>query len=386
MLSALALSSFGSEDICAEELSFLTGAGCKLYDGHVFMEINSREDIAKAAYLSQSADRIIEHLISVGITDDKISMDALQRIADSVFRNGLLKTEDSFRVSYIDLHVGSSNKLCSDVLCADIGSAIIGLFKENNKSPPKVDLKDPGITVIAVRSKEKLHVGIDYSMEGMHKRSYRLFCPPRTVRATLSYALLHLSKISEDTVVLDPFVGSGTILIEAAHKILSRSVRFHDKDKIACGRFLKSGLTAYDRLQKKVSPMLYGFASTMSLMMNAKKNAKIAGVEKSVSLSRVDVDWIDSKFSESSVDRVITHPPEPSRSVSSQAAAKIYKEFFYQVKYILKEDGLIGAMLHDPGLLISFAEKDGFYLQSQRKISAGMETLVIIMLSRKKPL
>ena len=55
-----------------------------------------------------------------------------------------------------------------------------------------------------------------------------------------------------------------------------------------------------------------------------KKNAKIAGVDKHINFSRVELEWLDIKFKKESIDRIITNPP-----ISKNANLdKVYNEFF----------------------------------------------------------
>src|SRR5699024_8350978 len=61
-------------------------------------------------------------------------------------------------------------------------------------------------------------VTIDTSGEGLHKRGYREDSVKAPLRENLAAALVDLSFYNPDRFLLDPFCGSGTILIEAARK------------------------------------------------------------------------------------------------------------------------------------------------------------------------
>ena len=57
---------------------------------------------------------------------------------------------------------------------------------------------------------------IDTSGSGLHKKSYRELASQAPLKETLAAALIILSRWRPDTVLMDPFCGSGTIPIEAA--------------------------------------------------------------------------------------------------------------------------------------------------------------------------
>ena len=59
-------------------------------------------------------------------------------------------------------------------------------------------------------------LSIDTSGAGLHRRGYRKLAGPAQIRETLAAALVQLSFWEAGRPLLDPFCGSGTIVIEAA--------------------------------------------------------------------------------------------------------------------------------------------------------------------------
>ncbi|MFW6279229.1 MAG: THUMP domain-containing class I SAM-dependent RNA methyltransferase, partial [Bacillota bacterium] len=57
---------------------------------------------------------------------------------------------------------------------------------------------------------------IDSSGVGLHKRGYRKASTPAPLQETIAAGMIYLSKWDRDRILIDPFCGSGTILIEAA--------------------------------------------------------------------------------------------------------------------------------------------------------------------------
>ena len=64
--------------------------------------------------------------------------------------------------------------------------------------------------------KDIVTVGIDTSGESLHKRGYRLRSSKAPISETLASALIGLTPWKKDRILVDPFCGCGTFLIEAA--------------------------------------------------------------------------------------------------------------------------------------------------------------------------
>ena len=64
--------------------------------------------------------------------------------------------------------------------------------------------------------KDVVTLTIDTSGAGLHKRGYREFAGEAPLKETLAAALVYLSRWKPERLLVDPFCGSGTILIEAA--------------------------------------------------------------------------------------------------------------------------------------------------------------------------
>ena len=62
---------------------------------------------------------------------------------------------------------------------------------------------------------------LDTSGQGLHKRGYRKISNLAPIKETLASGIVDLARVRPDSVVCDPFCGSGTILIEAGLKALN---------------------------------------------------------------------------------------------------------------------------------------------------------------------
>ena len=68
--------------------------------------------------------------------------------------------------------------------------------------------------------KDIVTIYLDTSGAGLHKRGYRRNSNAAPIKETLAAGIVDLARVRPESIVCDPFCGSGTILIEAAMKAL----------------------------------------------------------------------------------------------------------------------------------------------------------------------
>ena len=69
--------------------------------------------------------------------------------------------------------------------------------------------------------KNVCEIMLDTTGEGLHKRGYRRNAMEAPIRETLAATIADLGRVRRDSLVEDPFCGSGTLLIEAAQKAMN---------------------------------------------------------------------------------------------------------------------------------------------------------------------
>lgn len=87
-----------------------------------------------------------------------------------------------------------------------------------HKTGYKIDVHNPEVTVLAYRTCGKIIAGIEYPLKrsfSKRRPQYRLFFHPTSMNPKLARALVNLSHVKKGLTLLDPFCGSGGILIEA---------------------------------------------------------------------------------------------------------------------------------------------------------------------------
>jgi len=145
---------------------------------------------------------------------------------------------------------------------------------------------------------------LDTTGEGLHKRGYRRNAMEAPIRETLAATIADLGRVRRDSLVEDPFCGSGTLLIEAAQKAMN----------IAPG------------LKRRFAAERYSFVPA-SLWALANANAKLAGVEKRCHFEVADV----ADFAAKPEAIVLTNPPYGERMNTIEGAAKLARTLGQQM-------------------------------------------------------
>jgi putative N6-adenine-specific DNA methylase len=126
---------------------------------------------------------------------------------------GLFDVEQSFR---IDAHVRDSRVTHSKFAALVLKDAIVDRFRDAFGRRPNVERQDPDLPLRLHIREDEATVSRDYAGDSLHKRGYR----PVQVKAPLSEAiaagLLLLTGWDQESPLVDPMCGSGTIVIEAA--------------------------------------------------------------------------------------------------------------------------------------------------------------------------
>ena len=357
----------GIEEISKKEISSFGAKNIETNPACLIIEAK-QEDIIKIAYRAQTINRILISIGSFSFTD---------------------ATDFEKQVSQFDFHITQKFAARSEHLESQLSNAeiqkIVGAVV-TKKTKTKVDLSNPDIIVYTFINKNRAYLGIDITGD-ISKRDYRIFIQRDLLKAPIAYAAVLFSEWHPKLSLLDPFCNTGIIPIEAALAATNKSSHYFKKDK-----FLFHKLTEFQKIAKKVleeeddklaraPSQIHAVDQTMRAIEAAKKNAKIAGVNKDIKFSRKELSWLDTKFGESSIDRIISLIPQPSKIQSEQKIGKIYHEFFYQAGYTLKKDGKICLITRYPDLLLNDAKRHGFKEQNRIEVTQGKEILFFVLFS-----
>lgn len=177
--------------------------------------------------------------------------------------------------------------------------------------------------------KDVATLAIDTSGTGLHKRGYRQLASKAPLRETLAAALVQLSYWNAERLLVDPFCGSGTILIEAAMIGLNMAPglnRAFDSENwpwIPSDAWKRAREEALDAIRKDVNFRLLGYDIDGKVLRIARHNARLAGVDGYI-------DFHTQAFDKFSTKRkygcIITNPPYGERLGDKKEAERLYAQ------------------------------------------------------------
>lgn len=134
--------------------------------------------------------------------------------------------------------------------------------------------------------KDEVTVGIDTTGDSLHKRGYRTLTSKAPITETLAAALIMLTPWNKERILVDPFCGSGTFLIEAAMMAsnmapgMNRSFLGEDwKNLIPRKCWYETMDEANDLLDSHVKVDIQGYDIDGDIIKAARANAESAGVD-----------------------------------------------------------------------------------------------------------
>jgi len=361
-MKGLAISYKGMEDITSLEIKELIKAQTKIKESCIIFEAKKIEDLALLCYKAQSVNRVLLLMDEFNIS----KIEDLNKISDIDFSKWLKGRTFAARSEII-----KNEKLSSQEVAKTTGDNVKG----------KVDLENPDVTIFVYIYKDNCYVGIDLGGD-LSKREYKIFSTPISLKGTIAYSLLKIGSYNKDKLLLDPFCGSGEVVIETASFANNFPINFYNKKKFP---FLKLIEFDFDKTDKKITKektKINAYDQQQRYVKSAEKNAKIAGIQKNINFSRVDIADLELKFKKKEVDLIVSNPPRYSASVNEEKIKKLYHEFFYQAEYILNDKGKIVICSNKAELLKEEADKLGFAVKEEREIEHGKAILKILVFKK----
>jgi len=377
-MQALILTHKGLEPYCAQELQeYLPkttqpapkeGEGCVLFDFEKF------EDLFLLCYKMQSAMRIISLSGTAPRTSNEAVLEACKQIVwDPTFLN---------HTSTFAVHQLKEDNEISNDLAAELGGMII------DQTHAKVNLKKPEVSVVFYETSGMFFVGIDMAGFDLSKRQHRLFGLNTGIRGTVAFSLLkvagYLKKDVNKHLLVDPFCGSGDVIIEATLYASGFSVNFFNKERFAFRRMHAFSDIDFDAFFAKLDPPakkerlpIHGCDKELKNVANAEKNAKIAGVGKLAKISRIDLQWLDIKKDKETIDFVVSYAPGLRREQEKERE-KMYKELFYQLEFVMKKKGVAVIATEYPDQAKKYAQEYKFTLEKEFLAWQGKKELWVL--------
>ena len=309
---------FGTESTLSFEVRRLGAQNVQVTDGRVAFS-GGPEMIAAANLNLRTAERVLLLLKTFPAS----TFDELFDGVNAIPWEELIPADAQFPVKGSSL----SSQLSSVPACQSIvKKAVVKRLQAGHKT---ATLPETGALYkirFAIR-KNVVEVMLDTSGDGLHKRGYRRNATLAPIKETLAAAIADLGRVRRDSLVQDPFCGSGTLVIEAAQKALNiapglrRRFAAEQFDFVPAAVWREQRQKALDETKLDAAFEGVGYDIDPAAVALANANAKLAGVGERCRFEVADV----KDFTAADGATVLTNPPYGERLGDAGEAAALAK-------------------------------------------------------------
>ena len=307
---------FGTESTLSFEVRRLGAQNVQVTDGRVAFS-GGAEMIAAANLNLRTAERVLLLLKTFPAS----TFDELFDGVNAIPWEELIPADAQFPVKGSSL----SSQLSSVPACQSIvKKAVVKRLQAGHKT---ATLPETGALYkirFAIR-KNVVEVMLDTSGDGLHKRGYRRNATLAPIKETLAAAIADLGRVRRDSLVQDPFCGSGTLVIEAAQKALNiapglrRRFAAEQFDFVPAAVWREQRQKALDEAKPDAAFEGVGYDIDPAAVALANANARLAGVGERCRFEVADV----KDFTAAQNAIVLTNPPYGERLGDAAEAASL---------------------------------------------------------------
>ncbi len=350
---------FGLESVLKYEILKIGGENLQVSDGKISFS-GDESIIARANLCLSTAERVFIELAQF----KAVTFEELFQGVKAIELERYIAKDDAFPVKGYSLN----STLHSVPDCqAIIKKAAVERLKSKygitwfDETGPQVQIK---FSIL----KDIVNIYLDTSGIGLHKRGYRRNSNAAPIKETLAAGIVDLARVRPDSIVCDPFCGSGTLLIEAGLKAL----------KIAPGinrRFAAEKWTsldpkiwqeerrrAIDNVDRTAKFEGIGFDIDDAAVALTLDNAHKAGIKSRIRVEQADI----TRFRQPENSMVICNPPYGERLLELREAEDIYRK----MGKVLQKGGSCQSYIISPHE--QFESFFGTNAKKRRKLYNGM--------------
>lgn len=318
MMNYVAPCRFGLEKTLSFELKRLGTENVRAEDGRVFFS-GDAATCARANVFCSTAERICVLLGQFRAETFDELFEGIKKLplSDFIGRNDQFPNKGSSLKSKLT-SIPAIQKIVKKAMAVNLGVAY-GV----NTLPEKGALCQIRFSLM----KNEFTLMLDTSGDGLHKRGYRAESNAAPIRETLAACIADIARVRENDLVVDPFCGSGTLLIESAYKALNIAPGMNRRFAGEHMKFLPKEAweaarkEARENIKTDANFKALGFDSDPECVRLTNENAKKAGVEKYVRAELRDIS--DFKRPERPA-KIITNPPYGERMLEVEQARELY--------------------------------------------------------------
>ena len=304
----------GLEAALADELDALGAREVREEGGGV--AFNGTRELGYAVNLhSRIASRVLWQVGRRGYTTEQHLYDATQEVR----WQDLMSAQQTLRV---DVTASRSPLKSLEFAMLRIKDGIVDRLRTLSGARPSIDRQDPDVRVFAYLDQRTVTLYIDLSGEPLFKRGWRADKGEAPLKENLAAGLLALAGWTPEVPLLDPFCGSGTIVIEAATIATRRAPglnrpfafeRLANFDRAAWRRLKDKALAAVD---DTAAAQIVGSDISTRVIEQARANARLAGLDAFLGDGRLRLEGCDARTVEPPAEHgmIISNPPYGEQS------------------------------------------------------------------------
>lgn len=316
----IATTTFGIEGITAKELRALGYDDVKVDTSKVHFK-GDEMDIAIANIHLRTADRVLIKMAEF----EARSFEELFQGTKKVNWSKLIPKNGKMHV------VGKSVKstLYSVPDCQSIVKKAIITSMTEAYGTTEFREDGPVYKIEVAILKDKVTLTIDTSGEGLHKRGYRQNSGAAPLKETLAAAMVLQSRWQDSYELIDPFCGSGTILIEAA--MIAQNIAPGLNRQFVCETWPTMPLYIFNGVRdgarksiKNKDIKFIGYDIDTWVLRTAENNAHKAGVSQWIEFHKRDFREFSTK---KKYGFIISNPPYGERLSDKREVEELYSKF-----------------------------------------------------------
>ena len=291
----------GLEEVLAQELIEL-GANDVQIGRRMVSFSGNQEMMYRANFCLRTAVRVLKPISHFRARN----ADDVYKAVKEIEWNEFLDLDTSF---VVDTTVYSTEFRNSKFVAYKVKDAIVDYFMEREGKRPNISVSNPDLRLNIHIAEESCTLSLDSSGESLHLRGYRTATVDAPINEVLAAALIKMSGWQFDCDLIDPFCGSGTILVEAA--LMARNIypgvfrrKFGFENWKDFNPELLRSIFDDDSNERTFEHRIIGADINLRAVEAAQANAKAAGVADLITVEQREI-------------RNFTHPESPALLITN---------------------------------------------------------------------
>lgn len=297
----------GLEEVLAKELINL-GANNVEIGRRMVAFTGDKEMLYKANFCTRTAVKILKPIKEFKAND----ADDLYDIVKGIDWSQYMDVNNTFLVESV---IFSDNFRHSKFVAYRVKDAIADYWRDKTGDRPNVGISNPDIRINVHIAEDLVTLSLDSSGESLHQRGYKTATVAAPINEVLAAGLILLSGWDGECDFIDPFCGSGTIVIEAALIALNVYPGVFRKE-YAFEKWKDFDSDLFDRIynddsqEREFDHKIYGYDINRKTVAIAADNVLNAGVKDIVSIEQRDFYEFEKPLDKAIM---ITNPPYGDR-------------------------------------------------------------------------